>query len=138
MTSTLLMPMSRIISGKNQAFTTASDMLVSLENVARTYSALVPTSPNSFLAGDNDVPAGRFDFETVLLHEVGHCIGLAHPNLGSESGLTGSDQDFTRSTDGPDNTFDLDDGAVQRPRAGKRRRGGELAVSRRRRRAGGG
>ena len=41
---------------------------------------------------------------------MGHCLGLAHPNLASESGLTGSDQNYTRSTDGANDVFDLDDG----------------------------
>jgi len=44
------------------------------------------------------------------LHELGHSIGLAHVNAASESGLTGADRNYTKTTNGANNTFDLDAG----------------------------
>lgn len=88
----------------------AAAMEIPVRNIVTTYNSLVPTTPNLFLGASNDVPSGRVDFESVALHEVGHCIGLAHPNLASESGLGGSDTEYTRSTKGPNTTFDRDPG----------------------------
>ena len=47
----------------------------------------------------------------MALHELGHCIGEAHPNLASESGLNDPQANATKSTDGADNVFDTNDGA---------------------------
>ncbi len=58
------------------------------------------------LAAQTDVPAGFFDFESVLLHEMLHGHGLAHPNHGSESGLPSPFNDGTKSANGPNNSFD--------------------------------
>jgi len=52
----------------------------------------------------NDIPAGQ-DFESVLLHEMGHCLGLAHPNHASESALAAPLDEGTKSTDGINNVF---------------------------------
>ena len=53
-----------------------------------------------------DVPSGQFDFESVLLHELGHANGLAHPNHADESGLPGAASNGTASGNGPNNVFD--------------------------------
>jgi len=50
------------------------------------------------------------DFESMLLHEIGHSLGLGHPNLASESGLLGAKMNGTTSTDGANDAFDLDAG----------------------------
>lgn len=92
----------------------AAEMVLPLENVIRTFNALVPTTGNTLLGAANELPFNEVDFESVLLHEVGHSLGLTHPNLGSESGLPpfpSQDQDYARSTRGADGSFDLDDGA---------------------------
>lgn len=51
------------------------------------------------------------DFESVALHEVGHCVGLSHPNLATESGVIAANRDYTASIEGPNGTFNLGLGA---------------------------
>ncbi|MEO1082705.1 MAG: hypothetical protein AAFY88_00540 [Acidobacteriota bacterium] len=86
----------------------AADMEISVRNIASTINALESASPNLISGGANDIPPGQFDFESVALHEVGHCIGLAHPNLGSISGVTNTNS--TNTTDGANNSLNENDG----------------------------
>lgn len=88
----------------------AEEMVIPIQNIINTWNNLLPTIENTIIENSN-VPVSQFDFESVALHELGHCIGLGHPNLASESGLTGTDRNFTRSTNGADNRFTLDRGA---------------------------
>ena len=69
------------------------------------------SSVNNLSLSNNDIPDGQIDYESTLLHELGHCIGLAHPNLASESGLPEPIRNATKSTDGTNNEFDTDAGA---------------------------
>lgn len=86
------------------------DMLVSVQNSIVVWNARQPVSPNLFLGGNNNIPNNQIDFESTLLHEVGHCLGLAHPNLATESGLPAADRDYTKAAEGPNGTFDIDPG----------------------------
>lgn len=63
--------------------------------------------PNNTLAfnASTDIPSGRVDFESTLLHEMGHCQGLAHPNHATESGLAEPDRNGTKSSNGADGVF---------------------------------
>ena len=88
----------------------ADVMEISIRNAINTWNFLIPTIGN-IITTNNNVPPNQFDFESVALHELGHCIGLAHPNLATESGLTGSDKNFTSTTRGANNEFDLGSGA---------------------------
>jgi cysteine-rich repeat protein len=63
---------------------------------------LHPTTGNLTSA---NVPFTEYDFESVALHELGHCLGgLDHPHLEAHP-------DYTQSTDGANDTFDLDNGS---------------------------
>lgn len=88
----------------------AANMVNSVRNAVATWNALSAVSPNLLFSPNNDVPASAVDFESAVVHELGHCIGLAHPNLATESGLPASQRDYTKSTDGADNAFDLGSG----------------------------
>lgn len=88
-----------------------ADMQVSVANTVAVWNQRQATSPNLFLGPNNDIPGGQVDFESTLLHEVGHCLGLAHPNEATESGLQGEDRNYTKTNPGPNGTRDLDPGA---------------------------
>lgn len=89
----------------------AADMRVGVRNAVDTFNALVPTTENLLTGTANDVPYAHFDFESVALHELGHSLGLTHPNLGSESGLSGDARNYTHTTTGNDQSYDLSNGA---------------------------
>jgi len=93
--------------GINPASPNASSMVVSTQNVIATWNARVATTGNLDFSGT--VPGGFIDFESVLLHEMGHSIGLAHPNLGTDV-ASGTQRESTRSADGVNNVFNLNAG----------------------------
>lgn len=74
-----------------------------LRNIIAVYNNLQATTGN--LKGL--AASGSLDFESVALHELGHCLGKSHVNLASESSLVGSDQEFTKSTLGSNSTYDI-------------------------------
>ncbi|MFK7958269.1 MAG: beta strand repeat-containing protein [Lysobacterales bacterium] len=88
----------------------AAAMEIPVQNAIDRLNALVPTVGNVRLGGDNPLAFNEVDFESVFIHELGHCIGLAHVNIASESGLSSPQNDFTKSTDGANNSFDRNDG----------------------------
>ncbi len=88
----------------------AADMVISVQNIIAVFNGLQVTTDNLSLGGDNNIPSGFVDFESVALHEFGHAVGLAHCNLASESGLSGANQNFTKATDGANNSWNLDAG----------------------------
>ena len=80
-----------------------ADLEAPVRNTIATLNTLQPTVENDLLGGANNIPTNFFDFESVALHELGHCIGLSHTNIGSPF-------DFTTTTDGPNNVFDTNPG----------------------------
>lgn len=88
-----------------------SEIEIPVKNTIFRWNERQIASPNLFFGGDNNVPSGDLDFESVLLHEVGHCVGLAHPNAASESGLDEPDANFTKALDGDDEMLNTDAGS---------------------------
>lgn len=80
----------------------ASLLEIPVQNNIIVWNALEPVA-NNLQPG----VSSTLDAESVLLHELGHCIGLAHVNAASESGLSGSNSDYTKATDGANNVFDI-------------------------------
>ena len=93
--------------GVSPASPHADEMLIPIQNAINTWNRLQPTITNL----DNSIPRNQFDFESVALHEIGHCMGLAHPNLASESGLAGINKNYTKTIRGINNVFDVNSGA---------------------------
>ena len=88
----------------------AAAMVTSIQNIIQTVNTLVPTTGNLVFGVDNNIPMNFVDFESVALHEIIHSLGINHPNLASESGLSGAAQNYTKSTTGVNGVFDLNAG----------------------------
>ncbi len=102
---------NRIVTvGINPASPNAASMEVSVRNIVRTFNRLTPTTGNLLFGANNNIPPGQIDFESVALHEVGHCLGMAHPNLATESNLPDADQNYTKTTVGTDGVYNLNPG----------------------------
>lgn len=85
----------------------ATDMEYSVQKNIAVFNQLTPTTGNILLGGSNNIPSNAFDFESVSLHEIGHCLGMAHTNAASESGLSGNLLNYTKATDGANNVLNL-------------------------------
>ncbi|MCP3962645.1 MAG: hypothetical protein GY719_32805 [bacterium] len=85
------------------------EMETSVRNVIFTYNAMVATQGNLIIPSP-DLDGDAVDFESTALHEAGHCIGLAHPNAATESGLPGALFNYTKATNGADDAFNTDPG----------------------------
>lgn len=93
--------------GVSPASPHADEMLIPIQNAINTWNRLQSTIANL----DNNISRNQFDFESVALHEIGHCMGLAHPNLASESGLASINKNYTKTIRGINNVFDVNSGA---------------------------
>ena len=92
-----------------------SDLEIPVQNAIQVWNRLNPMVGN-VVRPNNDLEFTAYDVESVLLHEIGHCIGLAHPNLASESAsksdppLTIDEQSYAKTLRGGNNEFDLNPG----------------------------
>lgn len=88
-----------------------TNLEIPVQNVISEINNMTPSLGNLVSGGANDIPSNRVDAESALLHEVGHCIGLAHPNLATESGVPNSQRDYTKTTLGGNGSYNLNNGA---------------------------
>jgi hypothetical protein len=88
----------------------ATDMAIPVQNNINIYNRLQATTANLKSGANNNIPGSAIDFESVALHEIGHCLGLGHVNAASESGLSGANQNYTKATLGANGVFNLDAG----------------------------
>lgn len=88
--------------------TNAASMVVPVANIAAKMNDKAGKTGNLSVGdGGDPVPFSDWDFESVALHEVGHCLGLGHVNAATESGLSGNDQDYTKAAVGADTMLNL-------------------------------
>ncbi len=76
--------------GIHSSCTQRDEMVIPTKNAITVWNRLKPTTGN--LTSPIQV-SGKVDFESVLLHEMGHALGLGHPNVGG----TGPNSNFTIS-----------------------------------------
>lgn len=85
----------------------SGDPTQAIRNVAAAFNQLTPTIGN--IANH---PDGGADFESVLLHEIGHCIGMDHMALGpSETNSTAALNYYANVFRGANGVFNVDAGA---------------------------
>ncbi len=84
-----------------------NEMKIPVQNLINTWNRLQETTGN---VHQNALGSGKLDIESVLLHEVGHCIGLGHPNF-SGSVISGNANNSTVTTRGNNNSFNINAGA---------------------------
>lgn len=87
-----------------------SDLAIPVQNVIGTWNAFQPTKTN-VTRNDSELAFNEVDAESVLLHEVGHCLGQSHPNLANESGVDPTEENYAKTLVGPNGVYDLNDGA---------------------------
>lgn len=88
-----------------------SEIEIPVQNTIFRWNERKVASPNLFFGSDNNIPSGELDFESVMLHEMGHCVGLAHPNAASESGLGEPEANSTKALVGEDGMLNTDAGS---------------------------
>ena len=86
----------------------AADIEQPVRNAIAYWNKRQPTTSNL----RKHLPGGikSVDFESIFVHELGHCVGLAHPNLATESGLLGPDRNYTKSTKGDNGQYNISPG----------------------------
>lgn len=83
-------------------------MVIPVQNIVDRYNLLIPTFPNIRFGDLSNF--SNIDFESVALHELGHCNGLSHPNAASESGLPSAQSESTKAREGANTVLNVDAG----------------------------
>ena len=90
----------------------AASMVTPIANIAAKMTAQTGKTGNlSTGDGGDEVPFSSYDFESIALHEVGHCLGLAHVNAATESGLPSAQRDYTKAAVGANAALNVGAGA---------------------------
>lgn len=103
------------------ALPASGDPEQAMRNAIATFNRLEASQGNVVTAGSAGVPGGQIDFESVFLHELGHCIGMDHNVFGPSevggcslgSGGTCKDDPSifaTAATTGGDGVFNVNPG----------------------------
>lgn len=71
------------------------------KKVVATWNGMTPTTGNLRTGNQTGMAPGQIDFESLLLHEMGHCMGLGHPNMSGGAGRS----EATVGGSGSDGTF---------------------------------
>lgn len=87
-----------------------SELAIPVQNAIAAWDAFQPDNAN-VTRFDAELSLNQYDVESVLLHEVGHCIGLAHPNIGQKPGVSTDDRDFAMTLQGGNGSYDFGIGA---------------------------
>ena len=85
----------------------ADAMAIPIQNIVKEINRMTSASPNLAFGGSTNIPSGKLDFESLTLHELGHCIGLGHPNMGLQEGVESGETDYTAAADGANDQFDF-------------------------------
>lgn len=84
-------------------------MVAPVKRALATWNAAAPATGGYVHTTSSSVPSGHFDFESTVLHELGHALGLGHTNLFAK--LPFPDDIFfgnaTNSTEGSNAKFDF-------------------------------
>jgi hypothetical protein len=76
-----------------------------LDRAIATWNSLSPTQANLGTGNGSDLNADQLDFESVILRQLGHALGLGRTNLGADSQLAGPARDATISTRGNNTVY---------------------------------
>jgi VCBS repeat-containing protein len=83
-------------------------LIIPVQNIVDRYNLLVPVFPNIRFGDLTEF--GNIDFESVAIHEMGHCNGLGHSNAASESGLPSDQAESTKARKGANAALNVDAG----------------------------
>lgn len=104
-----------------------AEMEIPVQNAVTIWNTLIDTRNNIKLG---NIPLGTRDFETSVLHEMGHALGWLILHLDRAQGFTNAfNRQYTRTTKGVDGVFNLNLGMDTLPGTKDDLRGDDLNVN---------